>query len=220
MTRSKRPNGESSVYFGADGRWHGRVTVGRRDDGSADRRHVKRKTEAEVRRAVRELERQRDNGTTPAAGVRWTVETWLEHWLENIAAPSVRRSSYNAYRIAVRKHLIPNLGRQRLDRLQPDHLERLYRKMIDAGARPATAHQVHRTMRTALGEAVRRRQVAQNAAALARPPRVEQEDIEPYTIEEVRLILQAAAERQERSALGGRAGARPPTGRGARSPLA
>ena len=34
MTRSKRPNGESSVYFGADGRWHGRVTVGRRDDGS------------------------------------------------------------------------------------------------------------------------------------------------------------------------------------------
>ena len=194
MTRSKRPNGESSVYFGVDGRWHGRVTVGRRDDGSADRRHVKRKTEAEARRAVRELERQRDNGTTPAAGVRWTVETWLEHWLENIAAPSVRRSSYNAYRIAVRKHLIPNLGRQRLDRLQPDHLERLYRKMIDAGARPATAHQVHRTMRTALGEAVRRRQLAQNAAALARPPRVEQEDIEPYTIEEVRLILQAAAE--------------------------
>ncbi|GAA3689330.1 site-specific integrase [Microlunatus aurantiacus] len=194
MTRPKRPNGESSVYFGADGRWHGRVTVGRRDDGSADRRHVKRKTEAAARRAVRELERQRDNGTTPAAGVRWTVETWLEHWLENIAAPSVRRSSYNAYRIAVRKHLIPNLGRQRLDRLQPDHLERLYRKMIDAGARPATAHQVHRTMRTALGEAVRRRQVAQNAAALARPPRVEQEDIEPYTIEEVRLILQAAAE--------------------------
>ncbi len=196
MTRSKRPNGESSVYFGVDGRWHGRVTVGRRDDGSADRRHVKRKTEAEARRAVRELERQRDNGTTPAAGVRWTVETWLEHWLENIAAPSVRRSSYNAYRIAVRKHLIPNLGRQRLDRLQPDHLERLYRKMIDAGARPATAHQVHRTMRTALGEAVRRRQVAQNAAALARPPRVEQEDIEPYTIEEVRLILKAAAERR------------------------
>lgn len=51
-------------------------------------------------------------------------------------------------------------------------------------------------MRTALGEAVRRRQVAQNAAALARPPRVEQQEIEPYTIEEVRLILKAAAERR------------------------
>jgi hypothetical protein len=31
--------------------------------------------------------------------------------------------------------------------------------MIATGARPATAHQVHRTIRTALGEAVRRRQV-------------------------------------------------------------
>jgi integrase len=196
MTRPKRPNGASSVYLGADGRWHGRVTVGRRDDGTADRRHVKRKTEADVLRAVRDLDTQRENGTTPAAGVRWTVETWLDHWLENIARPSVRRSTYNGYRNAVWHHLVPNLGRQRLDRLQPEHLERLYRKMIDAGARPATAHQVHRTMRTALGEAVRRRQVAQNVAALARPPRVEQQEVEPYTIEEVRLILSAAGERR------------------------
>ena len=43
---------------------------------------------------------------------------------------------------------------------------------------------------------MRRRQVAQNAAALARPPRVEQEEVEPYTIEEVRLIFQAAEERR------------------------
>ena len=39
MPRKKRaegtraPNGASSIYLGKDGRWHGRVTVGVRDDG-------------------------------------------------------------------------------------------------------------------------------------------------------------------------------------------
>ncbi|GAA3636338.1 tyrosine-type recombinase/integrase [Microlunatus ginsengisoli] len=194
MTRPKKPHGESTVYLGSDGRWHGRVTVGVRDDSSADRRHVARKSEAAVRRAVRELERKRADGILPAAGVRWTVASWLEHWLENIARPSIRWSSYDAYRIAVHNHLVPNLGRHRLERLEPEHLERLYRKMIDSGLKPATAHQVHRTIRTALGEAHRRRQVAQNVATLARAPKVEQQEVEPYSIEEVRRILKAASE--------------------------
>ena len=49
----RRPNGASSVYKGKDGKWHGRVTVGTKDDGTPDRRHIERKTEAEVRRRVR-----------------------------------------------------------------------------------------------------------------------------------------------------------------------
>jgi len=42
--------------------------------------------------------------------------------------------------------------------------------MIATGARPATPHQVHPTIRTALGEAVRRRQVQENVATLAKAP--------------------------------------------------
>jgi len=41
--------------------------------------------------------------------------------------------------------------------------------MVTRGSKPATAHQVHRTVRTALGEAVRRGHVARNVAELARP---------------------------------------------------
>lgn len=59
--RAKRPDGASSIYFGTDGYWHGRVTVGVCDDGKPDRRHVSSKTsEAEVIKKVRALEKQRD----------------------------------------------------------------------------------------------------------------------------------------------------------------
>jgi hypothetical protein len=31
--RTRQPNGASSIYFGKDGKWHGRVTVGVRTAG-------------------------------------------------------------------------------------------------------------------------------------------------------------------------------------------
>jgi integrase len=37
----RKPNGASSIYLGSDGTWHGRVTVGFKDDGSPDRGHVR-----------------------------------------------------------------------------------------------------------------------------------------------------------------------------------
>src|SRR5215212_1599195 len=92
-TGGRAPNGASSIYLGGDGRWHGRVTVGVKDDGSPDRRHVKRKTEAEATAAVRKLERARETDTVQKAGRAMLVEVWLQHWLENIARPSVKYKS-------------------------------------------------------------------------------------------------------------------------------
>ena len=186
---SRSPNLTSSVYKGKDGYWHGRVTVGLRDDGEPDRRHVTSKSRATVVQKVRGLEKLRDSGRVPKLGETWTVGKWLEHWLESIARPSLRESSYNAYRIAVAKHLVPTIGKHRLDRLEPEHLERLYRSMIDGGARPATAHQVHRTVRVALGEAFRRGHVVRNVAGLAKPPRVQSESVEPFTVTEVQALF-------------------------------
>ncbi|MEV4762570.1 tyrosine-type recombinase/integrase [Micromonospora chokoriensis] len=192
----RKPNGASSIYQGGDGYWHGRVTVGIKDDGSPDRRHVRGKTEAIVIRKVRDLERDRDKGTVRKAGQSWTVKTWLTHWVENIAAPAVRDNTIAGYRVAVYRHLIPGLGAHRLEKLQPEHVEKLTRKMQTAGSAAATAHQAHRTLRTALNEAVRRQHLVRNPASLAKPPRLEEEEVEPYSVEEVQRLLLAASERR------------------------
>ena len=219
---SRNPNRASSVYLGSDGSWHGRVTVGYRDDGALNRRHVRGQSKSAVVQKVRELEKIRDQGRVSRVGKRWTLAAWLEHWLENVARPDLRPTSYAAYRTAVRKHLIPRVGKHRLDRPEPEHLERMYSQMIMDGARPAPAHQVHRTVRTALGEAQRRGHVSKNAAALAKPPRVEVEEVQPNTVEEVRAILAAAEKGPNRArwaialALGLRQPCAIPTGRDSR----
>ncbi|MFZ3558808.1 MULTISPECIES: tyrosine-type recombinase/integrase [unclassified Streptomyces] len=191
--KTRQPNGASSIYLGKDGKWHGRVTVGVRDDGKPDRRHVERKTKPEVTKAVRELEKARDAGRVRKAGKAWTLGTWLEHWVENIAKKYVSENSYDGYEVDVRVHLVPGLGAHRLDRLEPEHLETFYAKMQASGSSAGTAHHVHRTIRVALGEAVRRGHITTNVAEIARAPRLEEEDIEPYTIEEVQSLLLEAS---------------------------
>ncbi|WP_369183667.1 tyrosine-type recombinase/integrase [Streptomyces sp. Y1] len=186
---TRQPNGASSIYQDKEGKWHGRVTVGVKDDGTPDRRHVRGKTRAEVTKKVRELEKKRDDGNVPKAGKKWTVATWLTHWVENIAALHVRPNTLSGYRVAVNVHLIPGVGAHRLEKLEPEHLERLYKKMQDNGSKPATAHQAHRTIRTALNQAIRRGHLTRNVASLAVAPKVEEEEVEPYEVEEVQALL-------------------------------
>jgi integrase len=194
---TRAPNGASSIYFGEyEQCWVGRVTVGVRDDGRPDRRTIKRQTEAEVIRAVRELERARDTGKVRKPGSVWTVEKWLTHWVENIAKPSVKYKAYQAYRTAIYHHLIPGLGKHRVDKVEPEHFEKLYASIVDAGRKPATAHQVHRTARTAFGEAFRRGHLTRNPVELAKSPRVEEEEIEPFEAEEIQRLIKTALDRR------------------------
>ncbi len=189
---TRAANGRSSIYLGNEGSWHGRVTMGVRDDGKPDRRHVRGKDQATVTAKVRELERLRDQGAAAKPGRPWTAERWLVHWLENIVRPSVRYKTYMGYRAAVHKHLIPGIGAHRLNRLEPEHLERLYARIQASGLKAGTAHQVHRTARTALGEALKRGRIPRNPAQLAKAPRVDEEEIEPYETEDIERLIKAA----------------------------
>jgi hypothetical protein len=54
----------------------------------------------------------------------------------------------------------------------------------------------HRTARTALGEAFKRRRIPQNPAELAKPPRVEEEEVGPFEAEEIHRLLRTALARR------------------------
>lgn len=199
-SHGRQANGRSSIYLGNDGRWHGRVTVGIRDDGRPDRRHVSATTKAAVTAKVRNLEEKRSTSSVPKAGERWTVEAWLGYWLNEIAAPSVKVNTLAGYQVAVSHHLIPGIGKHKLRSLQPEHLEKLYRKILltptKSGAltRPATAHQVHRTVRAALNEAVRRGHLEKSPATLARAPRIDSDEVEPFSVEEIQRVFATASQ--------------------------
>lgn len=190
-------NGEGSFYYSdEDGYWHARVIVGIKDDGTPDRRHRRSRDKKQAREKYNELIRMRDSGNIPKPGTAPTVEQWLTHWVENIAAPTVKYRTLTGYRTAVYRHLIPGLGAHRIDRIKPEHFEKLTAKLIADGLKPATAHQVYRTARTAFGEAYRRGEILKNPMELAKPPRVVEQEVMPYDVAEVKQLLAAALSRR------------------------
>lgn len=185
-------NGRSSIYQGERGYWHGRVTVGEKEDGTPDRRHVMARTKTAVTAKVRSLEQQRDSHALTKVGERWTVEQWLEHWLVDIAQPVLRPNAWDAYRIAVRVHAVPTFGGKRLDKLRPDHLQALYNKMVATGRSPSTAHQVHRTLHAAFALAVESGYMPRNPATRKIAPKVRKLKVKPYEADEIRKLIEAA----------------------------
>ena len=193
----RKPNRRSSIYLGQDGWWHGWVTVGIKDDGSPDRKHRMGKTEAEVTRKVRDLERSRDTGQLVSAAKGLSVEQWMETWLTTIAPRRIRRSTLEStYAPKVRNRIIPGLGKHRLDRLAPEHIERFYTRLEAEGLAPATVLQIHRILSRALKVAVQRGYVARNVATLVDAPSVAQGEVEPLTLGEARRIIEISADRR------------------------
>lgn len=143
MTRAA--SGESTIYRDGAGRWHGYVSMGVRAGGGSDRRHVSGPKRADVVAKVRELEQRREAGSAGIAGRSYTVETWLDHWLEHIARRKVRPRTFESYETVVRLHLRPGIGRQPLAKLQPEQVEGLYAQMLGRGLSPATVLRAHRS---------------------------------------------------------------------------
>jgi integrase len=189
-------NGRSTIIKRDDGRWHGYVSMGTGGDGRRERRHVSAKTRPEVVAKVKALEAQHDAAVV-SAGKPMTVEEWLDYWIENIAPSRVRARTLASYKSMIRMHVVPYIGKRRLDQLLPEHLEKAYAKILEGGLSPATVLRVHRLVHRALKVAVQRDRVGRNVASLVEPPRqVRPKTPEPLNVEECRRVLATAATRR------------------------
>jgi hypothetical protein len=105
--------------------------MGTKGEGRRDRRQVSAVTRSEVVKKVKTLEAKRDAGMISAAGRPMTVEEWFTYWVENVAPSRVRPRTLASYRAMIRIHLLPYIGKRRLDQMMPDHLEQTYRELLN-----------------------------------------------------------------------------------------
>jgi len=134
-----------------------------------------------------ELERAGDMATASQP-----LEVWLTYWLDKVAAKRVRPSTLYTYRKQLEKHVIPALGKVRLDKLTPTHIRRLHDAMADAGKSGTYALTTHRVLSKALTDAVREGRVGRNVAQLVDAPRMGKNDGEALSVEEAISVYQYA----------------------------
>jgi integrase len=197
VARRNRANGEGTIRFDArDRRWHGWIDMGTTEGGRRDRRHVANPERAVVVKALRELATKRDAGVVPAAGRAPTLAEWAEYYLENVARHRVRPSTLQSYRWLFDRHILPVIGHHRLDRLQPEHVELVHRRMLDQQLSPSSVLHAHRVLSRCLKVAWQRGRVARNVAQMVDAPAQHPKEIEPLSRREARAILDTAADRR------------------------
>ncbi|WP_258064454.1 site-specific integrase [Rathayibacter rathayi] len=118
------------------------------------------------------------------------MESYAAHWLANTAHGSLKPSTVANYTWMMRKHVVPAVGRHRLDNLTPAHVRELHTKVAASGVSSRTVQLAHAVLRTMLSEAMREQLVARNVATLVRTPRVERTDVSPWTPDEAALFLE------------------------------
>ena len=158
-------------------------------DASGKRRTLYAKSKRELRERLTEALADRDKGLT-YDGDTTPLSDHLDNWLETSVKGSVKPITYEQYERICRVHIKPsNIGKVKLSKLTPGHLQRFYQEKLNSGLAPASVRYMHATLHRALKQAHRWRLVRENVAAATDPPIPQPDEIRPLTAEQVKVLL-------------------------------
>jgi integrase len=190
MKSRKRNAGEGSIFERSDGRWCAVLNLGW-DGGKRRRKYIYGTTAADVQEQLLKARADHSKGL-PVAVERQTVAQFLQDWLEQTLKPNAKPRSYESFSTIVRKHIGPAIGRVRLDKLSPQHVQGMLDQMRKLGLSPQTIVNIRTVLRSALAQALKWGLVARNVATLVDPPRIPRPKVHALGPDEARRLLEAA----------------------------
>ncbi len=172
-----------------DGRYVGRYTV--HTPNGPKRKPIYGRKYKEVERKLAEARGDAARGLVfDADNLR--LGDYLDRWLADSVADTVRPTTFERYEQIVRVHIRPALGSLKLKNVTPAHARGLYREKLEGGFSPRTVQYVPVTLHKALKQAVADGLIPRNAADAVRPPQVSKEEIRPLTAEQVKILFESA----------------------------
>ena len=168
----RRPAGDGMVRKRDDGRWEGRIVIGHRENGEPLFRHVYAKTQkALLDKLHQNIECYRDVELTEDS--RMTLGQWLDRWLTEYKAGTVRPGTLEGYRRYIEYYIKPQLGDKQIFLLSQQDIQRMYRRLKTEGRiheHPEMGHQlsdsmvrhIHSTLHAALKDAVQAHVIPRN----------------------------------------------------------
>ncbi len=178
--------------------------------GRRDRKVITAKTKAELAVKVAQHREREVLGVDSSAS---TVADWLDFWIERVAPVKgkngLRETTRRGYKSKIELYLKPFLGKVRLQDLNADHIDRLHEWMrtLDKsrlkGAHgpgelsDTTIRQAHMVLRSALDDAVARRKITYNPAAVVKAPQAALNPHPHFELDDAKKVIMAARNERE-----------------------
>ena len=185
--------GEGSFFFDEKRQlWIGRIEAGWTPDGKRRRIQVAARDKntcwdrLTARRKALEID-----GVATALQRSVTLQVWCERWLE-ATQQTLRPKSWSNNRSQVKRWIIPELGRRKLEELTPADVRRLVDAIRASGASTTTAASVQGCLQNALRAArVEGYAVPESVLAMRRPSKAVNDRTAIPLTDAIRLIEQA-----------------------------
>lgn len=193
-----RSDGEGCIHQLPRGKWRVVISVG--FDGAGRRKRKTRiaKSRADAVAFLKELQQDAAMGIAVETP-RITVAEFLDRWMKDVVATNRSANTQVSYGTAV-KHLKAAIGRMRLTKVAPQHLQAMFAAMQRDGIGGRTRQNCYIVLRVALAQAVTWQMLPRNPCAAIPRPTHRQRDMQPFTVAEVESVL-AAADKHRLSAL-------------------
>ena len=177
----RRPSGDGMVRKREDGRWEGRIVVGHKKNGDSIFRYISAPTQKELSVKLRQLT-EAYKGVDLTEESNMSLSVWLDKWLDEYMAATLRPTTLNGYRRSLELHVKPYLGNKTLSKITAVDLRSLYRSLQETGRvhprdgqspglSARTVHGIHTTLHHALKTAMEQNLIPNNPAAEVDPPK-------------------------------------------------
>ena len=200
----RRPSGDGMVRKREDGRWEGRIVVGHKKNGDSIFRYISAPTQKELSAKLRQL-------TEAYKGVDLTEESnmalsvWLDKWLDEYMAATLRPTTLNGYRRSLELHVKPYLGNKTLSKITAVDLRSLYRSLQETGRvrehprlgstlSDTTINRLHAIFHQAMEDALHAHIIAKNPTVGATVPKASHAQKRVLTDKELDTFLNAVRE--------------------------
>jgi integrase len=175
--------------------WRLKFEAGERDPATGKRRTRYATVRGTKKDAQRELIRHL---AEVEAGIavdpsKITVAEYVRGWLDD--AGGLAGKTRERYRELAEQQIIPHLGGTVLQKLRPAQIADWHATLLGSGGkggRPLSARTVghaHRVLHTALARAARLEIIGRNVASVVRPPKVDTEEVEILSAEQIGDVL-------------------------------
>ncbi len=192
--KGRRGHGEGAIFRDSSGMWVARIDAGTGPTGKRRRVVRKAKTKAEVLRRIADARRELDRSGGAPVDQSQTVDQYLSWWLDAVVPLRVKASTATGYRYVVDHFLAPRVGRHRLGKLSPAHVQTMVGELTAEGYTPHTIRQVVGVLSGALNHALRSELLPRNVCTMVQLPKVVR-SVDDDTLEpaDVRCVLDKVA---------------------------
>ena len=187
---NKRATGEGSIHQRDDGRWVGRLSLGKDATGNRQRKVVYGITQAEVVSKLEAL-RLQAQASKKSLLAKDTLGAYLQRWLADDVTINKTGKTHQGYELALRLYVTPFIGAEKLSALDGETLVTWQATLSRKGFSNNMRLRSIAILRCALNKAVKLRLIPFNPCAVLDKPKVIRKEVVPLEIDQCQRLIAA-----------------------------